>query len=79
MFSDAFVVHQAVAMACVFPAAISNRAAAILFNIHAPNIKRVKVSRKEKSYKALGNSFAVPVINWLGRRIELVDQLSDKE
>lgn len=29
-------------------------------------------------YKALGNSMAVPVIRWLGERIELVERLTDK-
>jgi DNA (cytosine-5)-methyltransferase 1 len=28
-------------------------------------------------YKALGNSWAVPVVNWIGQRIESVDALSD--
>ena len=27
-------------------------------------------------YKALGNSFAVPVVNWIGRRIQLVDMFT---
>jgi DNA (cytosine-5)-methyltransferase 1 len=26
-------------------------------------------------YKALGNSFAVPVVRWLGERIELVEEI----
>lgn len=26
-------------------------------------------------YKALGNSMAVPVMHWIGRRIQLVDEL----
>ena len=26
-------------------------------------------------YRALGNSFAVPVVRWLGERIELVDSI----
>jgi len=26
-------------------------------------------------YKALGNSMAVPVMNWIGKRIELVEQI----
>jgi DNA (cytosine-5)-methyltransferase 1 len=30
-------------------------------------------------YKALGNSFAVPVVRWLGERIALVDRLANKE
>lgn len=28
-------------------------------------------------YKALGNSMAVPVINWIGKRIELVEKVSE--
>lgn len=33
---------------------------------HAPDSLR---------YKALGNSFAVPVVRWLGERIQMVDEL----
>lgn len=28
-------------------------------------------------YKALGNSMAVPVMRWIGERIEMVDELSN--
>jgi DNA (cytosine-5)-methyltransferase 1 len=30
---------------------------------------------KGPRYKAVGNSMAVPVMNWIGRRIEMVDAL----
>ena len=30
-------------------------------------------------YKACGNSMAVPVMAWLGMRIELVDEMGDEE
>jgi DNA (cytosine-5)-methyltransferase 1 len=26
-------------------------------------------------YKAIGNSFAVPVVRWIGRRIQIVDDI----
>ncbi|ABX15541.1 hypothetical protein Bmul_1854 [Burkholderia multivorans ATCC 17616] len=28
-------------------------------------------------YKALGNSMAVPVMHWIGKRIELVESLTN--
>jgi DNA (cytosine-5)-methyltransferase 1 len=37
--------------------------------------KKVKWSANGPRYKALGNSMAVPVIRWLGERIEMVDAL----
>ena len=36
---------------------------------------RNKTAADGPRYKALGNSMAVPVIEWIGRRIELVDEL----
>lgn len=35
-----------------------------------------KLGTDEQQYKAIGNSMAVPVIRWLGKRIEEVDALS---
>jgi DNA (cytosine-5)-methyltransferase 1 len=34
-----------------------------------------KMSSDGARYKALGNSMAVPVMNWIGKRIELVEQI----
>ena len=36
---------------------------------------RGKPAPDGQRYKALGNSMAVPVIRWLGERIEMVDEL----
>ncbi|MGA0398214.1 MAG: hypothetical protein ACO3O3_13725, partial [Ilumatobacteraceae bacterium] len=30
-------------------------------------------------YRALGNSMAVPVMHWIGRRIQLVDEMASEE
>lgn len=38
-------------------------------------VTRIKMSKDGPRYKALGNSMAVPVIKWLGERIELVHNL----
>lgn len=40
-------------------------------------IGQVTVSRAERTarYKALGNSMAVPVMAWIGKRISEVDQI----
>ena len=36
---------------------------------------RGKLAADGPRYRALGNSMAVPVMAWIGRRIELVDRL----
>lgn len=30
-------------------------------------------------YKAIGNSMAVPVMRWIGERVQMVDELLDEE
>jgi DNA (cytosine-5)-methyltransferase 1 len=38
-------------------------------NEHPPDTPR---------YKALGNSFAVPVVRWIGERMQMVDEIIEK-
>ena len=37
---------------------------------------RGKLAADGPRYKALGNSMAVPVMRWVGRRIQMVDELA---
>lgn len=63
----ALVVHQAKPVGGVSSAASIDGAGAIgSLGCHAGSISR---------YKALGNSMAVPVMAWIGRRIDLVESL----
>lgn len=59
---DTLVVHKAEPVSSVLLFTAFNRAC-----FHAPNVRK-----NGPRYKALGNSWAVPVVTWIGRRIELV-------
>lgn len=37
-----------------------------------------KPAKDTPRYKALGNSMAVPVMRWIGERIQMVDLLNDR-
>ena len=39
---------------------------------------RGKPAADGPKYKALGNSMAVPVMRWIGERIQMVDDLNEK-
>jgi site-specific DNA-cytosine methylase len=40
---------------------------------------RGKPASDSVKYKALGNSMAVPVIRWIGKRIELIESIKEEE
>jgi DNA (cytosine-5)-methyltransferase 1 len=44
-----------------------------------PRGKKGKLAADGPRYKALGNSMAVPVIRWIGERIQMATQLQNKE
>ena len=59
---DALVVHKAEPMSSVLLFTAFNRAC-----FHAPNVRK-----NSPKYKALGNSWAVPVVRYIGERIQEV-------
>lgn len=61
---DPLVVHKAEPMSSVLLFTPFNRAC-----FHALNVRK-----NGPRYKALGNSWAVPVVRWIGERIELVNE-----
>jgi hypothetical protein len=64
VFFHALVVHQAKTVGGMFAATSSNAA-----KIHSKT-PEVMLSRILSRYKALGNSWAAPVVRWIGERIQ---------
>jgi hypothetical protein len=67
---DALEVHQAIALSGMFSAATIDRALAIKFGWGHVN----SISSRQVYIKAIGNGMAVPVIAWIGRRIQEVEK-----
>lgn len=50
--------------------------ATVCYGIEAPSVDtNIPGAADTPRYKALGNSMAVPVMRWIGQRIELVDNI----